>query len=352
MANAKSLRAWQRGMCFAGIAHVTLPSEITVGVARMINCGCKHRHGFTLIELLVVIAIIAVLVALLLPAVQQAREAARRTQCRNNLKQIGVALHNYHDAHRCFPAYNFMYTNWPVYEKHCGWVSNLLPYLDQAALYNTYNFNKSYYEPENRTTIMTKLTVMECPSTPGGVGLISGSPSFDAIGMSLNPQAAAMSSDYAGSNGFTNPVISPTISADKLLRAGFFRRTGYPLPVNPIQNITDGTSNTVAVWESAGRDRVFLFGQNWPGQTIYAEHNAWAGGNAFFCYGWNRDGTKYGPYAINATNLTAQPYSFHMGGATFLYADGSVRFLSENMNTATFYAALTIGAGEVIDDGL
>lgn len=310
----------------------------------------RVRCAFTLVELLVAIAIIGTLIALLLPAVQQAREAARRSQCANNLKQIGLALHNYHDVHRCFPAYNFLVSNWPVYEKHCGWVTNLLPYLEQTALYGSYDFNKSYCEPVNGPAVRTKLAVMECPSTPGGVGLISGSPSFDAISLSLNPNAAAMSADYAGNNGFVNPVVSPTISSDKFRRAGFFQRTGYPLPVNPIRNITDGVSNTVAVWESAGRDRVFLFGQIWAGKTVYAEHNSWAGGNAFFCYGWNRDGSKYGPYAMNATNLTAQPYSFHAGGVNFLFADGSVKFLSENMNVATFYALLTIAAGEAAGD--
>ena len=311
---------------------------------------CRSARGFTLIELLVVIAIIGVLVAILLPAVQQAREASRAGLCRNNLKQTGLALHNYHEVHGCFPAYNFMFTNYPTYEKHCGWVTNILPQLDQTALYHAYNFDKSYSEPENAEVVTRSLAVMQCPSTPGGVGMISGSPSFEAYEIAFNPNARAMSSDYAGNNGMTNPVVAPTVSADKFLRAGFFKRTGYPLPVNPLRDITDGASNTIAVWESAGRDRVFLFGQPWPGQTVFAQHNSWAGGNAFFCYGWNRDGTKYGTYAINATNLTAQPYSFHPGGATFLFADGGVRFLGENMNTASLYALMTISAGEPVGE--
>jgi prepilin-type N-terminal cleavage/methylation domain-containing protein/prepilin-type processing-associated H-X9-DG protein len=326
------------------VTHVSI--EIPLKVSFMLNVTRKSRRGFTLIELLVVIAIIAILVALLLPAVQQAREAARRSQCKNNLKQVGLALHNYHEAHACFPAYNFMYSNWPVYEKHCGWVTNLLPYLDAEALYYSYDFDRSYYEPQNTVAVTTRLTVMECPSTPGGTGLISGSPSFDTIGLSLNPNAAAMSADYAGNNGFVNPVIEPIISADKWRRAGFFKRTGYPLPINPIRDITDGTANTIAVWESAGRNRVFLFGEEWAGQTAYAEHNSWAGGNAFFCYGWNRNGTRYGPYAINATNFLAQPYSFHSGGVTTLLADGSVRFVSDSVNTSSFYALLTIGGDD------
>lgn len=310
----------------------------------------RRRLAFTLIELLVVISIIAILIALLLPAVQQAREASRRTTCRNNLRQIGLALHNYHDAHDCFPAYNFLYSDWPTYEKHCGWITNLLPFLGESALYNAYNFDKGYYEIENASVVKQKLVVVECPTNPIGTGLIQGSPSFDAIALGLNPGVTTMSADYAGNNGVVNTALIPDISSDKYKRSGFFLRTGYPLPVNRIRSILDGTSQSIAVWESAGRSKVYLFHQEWAGQTVYGEHNSWAGGNAFFCYGYNKDGTKYGPYAINATNLTAQPYSFHPGGAMFLFADGSVHFLSENMNTVSFYKLLTIRAGEVADE--
>jgi len=310
----------------------------------------SNRRAFTLIELLVVIAIIAILIAMLLPAVQQAREAARRSTCRNNLHQIGLALLNYHDVHECFPAYNFLYSNWPTYEKHCGWITNLLPYLDQAPLYNEYDFDKGYYEIENASVVRQKLPVVKCPSNPYGTGLIQGSPSFDAIALGLNPGVTTMSSDYAGSNGVVNTALIPGISSDKFKRSGFFLRTGYPLPVNRIRNIIDGASQTVAVWESAGRTKVLLFDKEWTGQTVYGEHNSWAGGNAFFCYGYNSNGSKYGPYAINATNLTAQPYSFHSGGAMFLFADGSVHFLSEFMNTTSFYKLLTIRAGEMSDE--
>lgn len=307
----------------------------------------RKRVGFTLVELLVVIAIIGILIALLLPAVQMAREAARRTHCSNNMKQIGIGLHSYHAVHKCFPAYNFLYTNWPEYEYHCGWVTNLLPFLDQENLYSDYDFTRSYYEPENLEVVTTKLSVMSCPTNRGGSKLISGSPSFDQIAMRLNPNAAAIAADYAGNNGFVNPIISPEISSDKNRRAGFFQRTRYPLPVNPIGGITDGTSNTIAVWESAGRQSVYLFGKEWEGQTAYAEHNAWAGGNAFFCYGWNKDGTRYGSHAINATNFLAQPYAFHPEGATFLFADGSVRFLTKDIHLRGFYSQLTIAGGEI-----
>ncbi|MFO1020525.1 MAG: DUF1559 domain-containing protein [Planctomycetales bacterium] len=307
------------------------------------------RPGFTLIELLVVIAIIGVLIALLLPAVQQAREAARRTQCKNNMKQIGLALQNYHDAYQCFPAYDFMYTNYPIYEKHLSWVTCILTQLDQPAMFNAYNFNKSYTEVENKVVVNTRLAVFECPSNPLGTQIVKGSPSFEAYEIAFNPDASAMSADYAGNNGAVNTSLIPAISSDKFQRMGFFKRTGYPIPVNPIRNITDGASNTIAVWESAGRSEVYLFGKPWPGQTVYGQQSTWAGGNAFYCYGYNEDGTKYGPYAINATNISAQPYAFHPGGATFLYADGSVHFLSQNVNTVSFYALLTISGGEKLE---
>lgn len=309
----------------------------------------QRRCAFTLVELLVVIAIIAVLIAILLPAVQQAREAARRTVCRNNLKQVGLALHNYHESHRCFPAYAFMYSNWPVYEKITGWVPNLLPYLDQGRLFNDYDFNYSYCAVENAPIVKSRLPVMSCPSTPGGPGIL-GPSTFEAVTeLVINPNAQAMSADYAGNNGFRNSAILPVESADKILRAGFFKRTGYPLPCNKISEILDGTSQTIAVWESAARDRVFLFGEPWPGQPIYAQHNAWAGNCAFWCYGFNKNGTTNGPYAINATNYLAQPYSFHPGGVHALNADGSVHFLSETMNTKTFYFMLSSMGGENFD---
>ena len=131
------------------------------------------RRAFTLIELLVVIAIIAVLIALLLPAVQQAREAARRTQCRNNLHQLGLALHNYHDTHSTFPfgvcvvGYSGAYHDW-------SWASMLLPFVDEAAIYNSCNFSLRAWEsntlvPANKTSVMHALNQFLCPTSPNGL---------------------------------------------------------------------------------------------------------------------------------------------------------------------------------------
>lgn len=124
----------------------------------------RCASGFTLIELLVVIAIIAVLVALLLPAVQQAREAARRSQCKNQLKQIGLALHNYHDSYRSFPPGNVTMGN--CCGSPCGtnWAISILPFMDQAPLYQQYNFDKYNEDPENQAVRETILPVFNCPS--------------------------------------------------------------------------------------------------------------------------------------------------------------------------------------------
>ena len=132
----------------------------------------RARTGFTLIELLVVIAIIAVLIALLLPAVQQAREAARRSQCKNNLKQMGLALHNYHDTYNRFPLPGLLCVN-PGASPGVGgllttsnWTLATLPYNDQAPVYNAYNLNYSAWQPVNTAAVQTRLPVYLCPSTP------------------------------------------------------------------------------------------------------------------------------------------------------------------------------------------
>ncbi len=315
----------------------------------------RRRHGFTLVELLVVMTIISILIALLLPAVQEAREAARRTQCTNNLKQIGLALHNYHHNHNCFPAYDFFYTDWPNYEYVSGWVTNLLPYLEEDQLYANYNFDYTYCHPENQDVITRRLAVFECPSTEGSRDLL-GTDTFNTeIEQVINPSATARSCDYAGSNGFRSLALLPEQSSDRRRRNGFFGRNAYPLPVQRIRDIVDGTSKTIAVWESAGRNRVYLFGEIWTDSVrwadndgdapIHAEHNAWAGNNAFLCYTWTRDGDTDGSHVINATNYLSQPYAFHPDGANFLFADGAVHFLNEHIQATTFLSMLSIAGG-------
>jgi len=135
----------------------------------------RRARGFTLIELLVVIAIIAVLIALLLPAVQQAREAARRTQCRNNMKQIGIAFHNYHDVYNTWMTFKmavFATSSGPLVNAQ-GWSAGLLPYLDQANVYNQYNTKVVPWDASNLAAVKTVIPVFMCPTSPRGTGQIN-----------------------------------------------------------------------------------------------------------------------------------------------------------------------------------
>jgi prepilin-type N-terminal cleavage/methylation domain-containing protein len=178
-----------------------------------------HRKGFTLIELLVVIAIIAVLVSLLLPAVQQAREAARRTQCKNNLKQIGLALHNYADTFSRFPLPSLMWGNLLGGGGVGGtqtsnvWSLAILPYMDQANVYNQYNFSRSAWDPANTVAGQSKLPAYLCPSTPrDGSGVTYTIPQALAAGGGISSVALTL----------TNAELLPNVvSSQELVRRRF-----------------------------------------------------------------------------------------------------------------------------------
>ncbi|MDB5337001.1 MAG: xcpT 17 [Planctomycetaceae bacterium] len=196
-----------------------------------------RKRGFTLIELLVVIAIIAVLIALLLPAVQQAREAARRSQCKNNIKQIGLALHNYHDAMTVFPT--------GATGKAMG-LAFILPYLDQSPLYNLINFNIDIYGPASQPAINTVIPVFVCPSNPtSAVGYtVSGGAWYGSIAMvdyalvcgsDLGPNTSPLAGGALACNG----VFCYTTKWGTLAKIG-------------MKDITDGSSNTFGVGEYAG----------------------------------------------------------------------------------------------------
>ena len=284
------------------------------------------RRAFTLIELLVVIAIIAVLIALLLPAVQQAREAARRTQCRNNMHQIGLAMHNYHDTHRCFPPawVRTVATNGQL---HSMWVM-LLPFMDEAALYNAYNFDRYILEActpnnANQTVMASILSQYNCPSDSGPAVLTTW-----ACGLHSD-------SSYVANSGTNNK------GSDTSHQSGQPANTYGPFSPNSrvrIRDIRDGTSQTLAAGEQRHDTGIASYGV-WQYKPV-----------------WSRGGTGYNVMTItdnpmNPTSIT--PWSFtsmHEGGVFFLFCDGQVRFISENIDMGAYRSLSTIAGNELIDD--
>ena len=305
-----------------------------------------RARGFTLIELLVVIAIIAVLIALLLPAVQQAREAARRTQCRNNLHQIMLALHNYLDTHGVFPmavVTQSIHTGHPhssaewVGGSRWTWMSMILPFVDEASLYNAANFDLSaaYNQPANTTVARAMLSQFMCPSDPSNGSLAGG-----AYGRSN--YAAVSSGHYCGTvYGYTmarRQMFSP--------HRGTVDQNGKTTPCLKLRDVRDGTSNTLALGEIYDRDL-----------PTYAMHddNLWpygaASGTYCPCFRSTAYGINFTGVATGGAVHTAERFhSLHEGGMFGAFADGSVKFLSENMDGTVLYQLGTIAGNEIIDD--
>lgn len=285
----------------------------------------RRRLAFTLIELLVVIAIIAILIALLLPAVQQAREAARRTQCKNNLKQIGLALHNYADAFRTFPS-GWVYAGTP--NRECwAWGSLILPYLDQAPLHNQLGVTKgSPYDNLNQpapnwqpivTGLETPLAAFQCPSdSPPTPGRIHPDRHFGGgQGFVLHNFVPALS-NYIGSNGH-----GPG-------RTGFEENSGLFYGSSAIQfrDITDGTSNTFAVGE---RDARLCR----AGALLLRNGNGGGSRGVFLVVAQARVKLNESvlPWDNDPEGCGQGWSSLHVGGAHFLFCDGSVKFISQNI---------------------
>ena len=359
-----------------------------------------RRRGFTLIELLVVIAIIAILIALLLPAVQSAREAARRIQCTNNMKQIGLALHNYHSVHNVFAmgcssgAYNPPGTWWSV-KQNLGPLALILPFLEQTSVYNSINFNfgADEFEPlayrsltasVQATATNTSMKVFQCPSDP-----LAGAPDYQGTTNTNNYYASVGTTMYWSQLGTTwsNNVPSVNIPSTGL----FTLQASYG-----INNCTDGTSNTIAFAEAAVGSQTGQLGQKFVGvvnvaalqqyETLDASSNIantkaalqacqldWqnpkAGGSPDTQRG---DNWSHGAMAMSLFNTIAPPNlyndsfaycsrigsgarsdlsnadSYHPGGVNVTMADASVKFIKDSINIKTWMALGTRASGEVI----
>jgi prepilin-type N-terminal cleavage/methylation domain-containing protein len=316
------------------------------------------RRGFTLIELLVVIAIIAILIALLLPAVQQAREAARRSQCKNNLKQIGLAFHNYHDVFNMFPM-GFMATL-PVTNSGGGaststerslwsWGAYILPYVDQAPLYSTLNVgNVALWQDltTNLALLQTPLPVFKCASDVGpnlnnfddSVATTSSADAYDAYvtsnGTDRIPIALSNYIMVSGSSDSTSPAVCPGMYGPPMGIGYINSRIG-------VRDVTDGTSNVLMVGERCWSFKGRVIGAG-NALGFSAETDA-AGSNirtaALAVLGIGYDGINA---VINAPHARRAFNSSHVGGAQFVMTDGAVRFISENID----YAKGSVSTGQ------
>jgi prepilin-type N-terminal cleavage/methylation domain-containing protein/prepilin-type processing-associated H-X9-DG protein len=303
--------------------------------------ACRQRAAFTLIELLVVIAIIAVLIGLLVPAVQKVRAAAARIQCANNLKQLGLAFHNYEGANGKFPA-SYIFQGPPLVSYN--WGSVLLPYFEQDNLFKQYDFTGLFVTPGNQAVISTPLKVMQCPAAPANrqynftlpAGTVPGVPT-------LNWQASA--ADY----GVTSGVLGRFLSFNNLSTADEHGLLQVNSPAR-VGDVSDGLSNTILLGEIAGRPQVYRVGKPVPG--LITEGAGWGdplNGESWMA-GSLYDGTgSTGPCTVNCTNQTTRGlYSFHPAGANVLLGDGSVHLLSSNISPGTFAALVTRAGGEVV----
>ncbi|MBN9520525.1 DUF1559 domain-containing protein [bacterium] len=316
----------------------------------------RSRPGFTLIELLVVIAIIAILIGLLLPAVQKVREAAARVKCQNNLKQIGLACHNFHDTYGLLPPSRCASGGFPKLSvpanAYQGWAVWLLPYLEQQNIRNIYDLKLHFGHANNTTAVRTKVHVFKCPSSPTQDRV---APSFTAQGFTVTD---AVTTDYTvirfvadSLRGHQPANLDPaTIGAafdgvQGVQSSAHSYSTGTNYRVSSFASVTDGLSNTLFYVECAARPDLFNGGRQVSSNTVGA--SAWADSeNEIGLDGCNDTFGTPGTRAMNCTN-NGEPYAFHTGGMNVCLVDGSVRFMRESVPIRTFAAMVTARAGEV-----
>ncbi len=296
---------------------------------------CRYRQsGFTIVELLVVIAIIGVLVALLLPAVQAARESARRAQCINNLKQIGLALHQHHDAYGKFPPgwvqAPFTVPQGKIVQGGHGLFPFLLPFLEEESLATTYRWDKRSQGPDNQPVATMQLRVLQCPSAQPDRWVTAAE---DAPNYAYGGKGAC--TDYAGVRD-VDPRLVDLGLVDQVKNLKGVLSDNH---LTRFAEITDGASQTILVTECGGRPELWRAGQPIPG--IYAPGGAWVGGTLILFRGSAPDGaTRPGPCAINCTNMQ-ETYGFHPGGVNAVFADSAVHWLNADIDIRIFARLVT-----------
>ena len=338
------------------------------------------RHGFTLVELLVVIAIIGTLVGLLLPAVQGARESARRTQCALNMRQIGLAFQVCADAKKYFPAACFTSASATMSPKPQGnpagkehsWRVLVMPFMEEQAAIANYSWKKNWFDttsnsmppkaasaatglaPDcNLATATAPVSMFICPSTPTSrtiVTAVGASPDSDSVRPASSAVKVPMGfADYESITAIKSGVVSPEIYTGGDGSVGLLGKDA----VTKLRQVTDGTSKTLLVVESAGRPYTYRIGKqisNPLGFILYGQGISWADNlGPFKVDSISSTGLKGAAagtgVAMNGTN-EGECYSFHSGGSNVVFADTSTRFVAESVDLSLFCALVTRAGSE------